>query len=279
MDIRSVPRSVPRARSKRRSGRAERSSGPPQPPLGTPARGRLFVEPEQVRAAADRLSALGPRLGGVLADLTLQQRHDQEQRWVVQVDPLVGHTAEVVRQDLLRYEEVRQAAQLDPAAHAARADQVRAAETAYLNAQQRAIEVEDSLRAVGHDNRQMRLALREAIPRALEQALVPEPLRPTLRSLWTALQAEEAKRAEQLAAARRQSAAAGQQAAAELEQRRRQEEMVRTMLELRQDQPRGEVDPWRTAAAARTYQEVQRAAEAAAARALAEDPERRDAPR
>ena len=97
-------KTVPKSHGKKRPPRKGPVQVPPAttgPPLSQ-KRGRLFIEPTEVREKADQLGMLAPMLGGPLSDLNYEDQTAQENNYVVEVDPLVGHAADVVHQDLLR---------------------------------------------------------------------------------------------------------------------------------------------------------------------------------
>jgi transposase len=262
MKIKPVPRNP-----------GKRPKNAPQPDTTPRGRGRLFVEPATIRDQADQLGALAPRIGGPLATMTSKARDAQEEAVVVTIDPVVGHVAEVVQKDLLRYEEVEKTAGVDRTRHAALADQVAASQEAYVNAARRDQSIEDSLRAVGHANRKLRADLKQAIPLALSQGLVPAGQEAALRSALTGLQAEEAKLQNKKQAARAEATRDTQKAQAAKERSSRREDLLETMLALKE---RRKVDPVQAAEALRTYAAVAGEQEAAADAALTEEAERRD---
>lgn len=226
------------------------TNGPAPPPQ---KRGRLYVEATDVREKADQLGMLAPTLGGPLSDLNYADQAEQEDDYVAEVDPLVGHAADVVQQDLLRYPEVCAAADVQPAAHQARADQVAAAGEAYVGAAQRDQDVQDGLMVLGTDNRKLREDLTQLVPRALAGGLIPDALVPMVRARWLRIESEMEKQAAKDTQQKKSTHTSTQASQAEQNKAQARENLLHTMLDLKADRP---VDPMRAAEAIRTYDEV-----------------------
>ena len=82
------------------------------------------------------------------------------------------------------------AADVQPATHQARADQVSAAGEAYVGAVQRDQDVQDGLAVLGTDNRKLREDLTQLVPRALAGGMIPEALVPLVRARWQRIESE-----------------------------------------------------------------------------------------
>lgn len=272
MKIRSVPRHPGKGHP----------TGPAHPPASSPARGRLRVEPTEVRDKADQLGALAPQLGGPLAALSQAQQDQQEAHYILEVDPFAQLVGDRVQRDLLRrYDEVARAAEEDPDRHRALLDQMDAAAAAYTNARQRADDIDDGLRVVGHTNRVLRDELSRAIPLAIAHGSgsIPPGEQASFLSAWNTIQAEIDKQKQKSADARQQSQAETQKWQEQLAQQQRRAQLIDTIADLHAGRPPA---PEQAAAAVAGYKEWQKEQESAAARpapATPTKPDRRRKPR